>query len=154
MTQKKAHSALSITPIQHSTLHIQHYKTHQPTGPFHTQHEPHSTLNTQHYNPHSACERIRAYLLRRRRNLCVNPSFRMASANLRDLRENIKHPACSLAPLAHKSLPQISQIFTDLSLCTCHVPHSTSQAPPARRDIPHSPFNHSPSKGPIPHSTL
>ena len=112
MTQKKL--------IRHSTL-------------------SHSTLSTPHYKPLSGGEKICVYLLRRRRNLCVNPSFRMASVQICDLRENIKHPACSLASLAHKSLPQISQIFTDLSLCTCHVLH-----PKDSFNIPHATFNITP----------
>ena len=38
--------------------------------------------------------------------------------------------------MAHKSLPQISQIFTDLSLCTCHALH-----PKDSFNIPHPTFN-------------
>ena len=83
---KKAHSALTITPIQHSTPYIQHHKPHQPVGTFRTHHSitlhPKDPFHTLHYKPLSDSEIICVYLLRRRRNLCVNPSFRMASVQI------------------------------------------------------------------------
>ena len=70
---------------------------------------PHGHFRMQH----SACEKIRAHPLRRLRDLCFAHQSAWHLCSSVASVGNINHPACSLAPLAHKSLPQISQISTD-----------------------------------------